>query len=153
MTAPWSGSHGDDVQVFIKKASAKYGVKYRLPTEEEWEYAARGGPKSNGYKYAGSKSIGDVAWYGSNSKYKTHPVGGKDANELGIYDMSGNVWEWCADEWKPYPDCGEVFHEKTRRVVRGGSWSGINRDCRVAGRNRYNSINRNGYVGFRLARY
>ncbi len=142
----------DDIQIFIKKANAKYGQKFRLPTEEEWEYAARGGSKSKGYLYAGSDSIKEVAWFRENSSSKTHSVGGKKANELGIYDMSGNVWEWCADTWGPYPNCkGE---KKTSiRVVRGGSWYDNNRDCRVANRVRFISDNRYFEVGFRLVRY
>ena len=158
----------DDVQVFIKKASAKYGQQFRLPTEEEWEYAARGGSKSKGYLYAGSNDLDEVGWYWKNSgdkklsgdwdwdklesnNCKTHPVGSKKANELGIYDMSGNVWEWCADEWKPYPDC-EGEKNSGLRAFRGGSWYFFNRYCRCAGRGRYYRDRRSSRVGFRLAR-
>lgn len=87
----------DDCQEFIKKLNQLTGINFRLPTEAEWEYAARGGNKSNGYKYSGSNSIGKVAWHNGNSGYGTHKVGIKAPNELGIYDMSGNVYEWCSD--------------------------------------------------------
>ncbi|MDP3113667.1 MAG: bifunctional serine/threonine-protein kinase/formylglycine-generating enzyme family protein [Candidatus Cloacimonadaceae bacterium] len=122
---------------------------YRLPTEAEWEYAARGGNKSKGYEYAGSNDIGSVAWYGGNSGGKTHPVGSKAPNELGIYDMSGNVWEWCWDWYagdyyakSPASDprgAGSVEY----RVLRGGSWYYGEYNCRVANRN--NSNPDNGY--------
>ncbi|MEO1263069.1 MAG: SUMF1/EgtB/PvdO family nonheme iron enzyme [Bacteroidota bacterium] len=149
---PVEGVSWNDVQVFLKKASTRYGVQYKLPTEEMWEYAARGGANSKGYKYAGSNSINEVAWYGSNSGKMTHPVGGKKDNELGLYDMCGNVWEWCADEWQSYPDCGNGLSYKNHRVVRGGSWDNLRR-CRVAGRGRDYSSGRLNTLGFRLARY
>ncbi|MEZ4915060.1 MAG: bifunctional serine/threonine-protein kinase/formylglycine-generating enzyme family protein [Chitinophagales bacterium] len=93
----------NDAQDFLKKLNAQTGKNYRLPSEAEWEYAARGGNKSKGYKYAGSDNINVVARYGGNSNNKTQTVGGKQANELGIYDMSGNVYEWCNDWYKGYP--------------------------------------------------
>ncbi len=96
----------NDVQDFLIKLNAKYpGNNYRLPAETEWEYAARGGNKSRGYQYAGSDDLGSVAWYLANSGAKTQPVGTRNPNELGLYDMSGNVWEWCQDTFKPYPEC------------------------------------------------
>ena len=87
---------------FIYKLNQLTGRQYRLPTEAEWEFSARGGRRSKGYKYSGSNTVGDVAWYWDNSDNRTHIVGGKSANELGIYDMSGNVLEWCSDRWGEY---------------------------------------------------
>ena len=131
---------------------------WRLPTEAEWEYAAMGGAKSTGYIYAGSNSADPVAWYKPNSKNSTHPVGTKAGNELGIYDMSGNVWEWCWDWYE------EGYYAKspsadprgpssgTYRVIRGGSWFSLAALARVSFRNFFDPADRIYYLGFRLVR-
>lgn len=107
--------------------------KFRLPTEAEWEYAARGGNKSNGCVYSGSHSIDKVGWYNGNSDDKTHPVKGKNPNELGLYDMSGNVWEWCCDNYASYPKTAQtnpkVENRSCKYVRRGGSYCCVG--CRV----------------------
>ncbi len=146
----------NDVKDFISKLNSRSGgVRYRLPTEAEWEYAARGGGLSKGYKYAGSDDQKEVAWYDDNSGSKTHPVKGKKANELGIYDMSGNVYEWCSD-WKDNyssesqtsptgPNTGDY------RVHRGGGWFLSARGCRVSARHSFEPDYRVSFLGFRLA--
>jgi sulfatase modifying factor 1 len=142
----------NDVQEFIKAANQKYSRKYRLPTEAEWEYAARVGKKSQGYLYSGGQTLNEVAWYSSNSDNHTHEVGTKKANELGLFDMTGNVWEWCSDEWGPYPGCAEPEEGSSiHRVLRGGSWGLDDNACRVANRVRYNVTYRYFSYGFRLA--
>ena len=144
----------NDIQDFLKKVNARYpGKNYRLPTEEEWEYAARGGKNASSTTqlYAGSNTLGNVAWYSENSGSKTHPVGGKSPNQLGLCDMSGNVWEWCQDTYKPYPCDNKNALDNTTRVLRGGSWSIINSDCRSADRYRSNPTIRYVNYGFRLA--
>ena len=144
-----------DVKEFITKLNQKTGKTFRLPTEAEWEYAARGGKKSKGYKYAGSNNIDDVAWYYENSNNKTHPVKTKRPNELGIYDMSGNVWEWCSDNYGAYSSSSQTNptgpSSGSDRVYRGGSWSGDAGRCRVSNRDDYRPSSRYNNLGFRLA--
>ena len=142
-----------DCKKFISKLNRITGKKFRLPTEAEWEYAARGGKKSRGYQYSGSNNISDVAWYEGNSG-KTHAVGSKQANELGIYDMSGNVWEWCQD-WKgSYSSSSQTNPTGANsgyiRVFRGGSWISIARNCRSSYRYGKTPDDRYDNLGLRL---
>lgn len=138
----------EDCQTFISKLNDLTGKSFRLPTEAEWEYAARGGEMSKGYTYSGSDNINDVAWYYGNSSIKTHPVGQKQPNELGIYDMSGNVWEWTSD-W--YSSNYSSSRNSSYRVNRGGSWLSNASDCRVALRFYYAPGSRFNSLGLRLA--
>ena len=145
----------NDCQDFISKLNAMTGENFRLPTEAEWEYAARGGNKSRGYKYAGSNSIDDVAWYTSNSTSRTHDVATKQSNELGLFDMSGNVWEWCSDWYGNYSSSAQTNPTGPSsgydRVLRGGSWGRSAWDCRTSFRSSYTPSNRGYSIGFRLA--
>jgi formylglycine-generating enzyme required for sulfatase activity len=147
----------NDAKEFITKLNRLTGKNYRLPTEAEWEYAAGGG-LTNRTKWAGTNtesSLGSYAWYGSNSNSQTHPVGTKSPNGLGLFDMSGNVWEWCSD-WKgDYSSGGQTNPQGpasgSGRVLRGGSWGISPSGCRVAYRNHNTPDYRNVSLGFRVA--
>jgi formylglycine-generating enzyme required for sulfatase activity len=145
----------NDVQEFIQKLNQKTGKTYRLPTEAEWEYAARDASTGSAVLYSGSNNIDEVAWYSGNSGSKTHPVGQKWANALGIYDMSGNVWEWCSDWYGTYSSSSQSNPQGastgTVRVLRGGSWNNDPQDCRVSNRDGYYPDYRDYRIGFRLA--
>ena len=144
----------NDCQEFISKLNNITGKKFRLPTEAEWEYAARGGNKCRGYQYSGSNNISDVAWYTDNSENKTHPVGLKHPNELGIYDMSGNVWEWCQDwrdKYNKFSQTNPLGAIGGARVSRGGCWFFSADYCRSSFRGGDNPNNRLMDLGFRLA--
>ena len=145
----------NDCQEFIRKLNALTGQNFRLPTEAEWEFACRGGNNSRGYKYSGSNYIDNVAWYDGISGDKTHPVATKLPNELGIYDMTGNVWEWCSD-WNGKYSSGAQTNPKgpydgSYRVVRGGSWDDNAKGCRSSNRTCNSPGYRADYLGLRLS--
>ena len=144
----------DDCQEFIDKLNSMTGRKFRLPTEAEWEYAARGGMKSRGYRYSGSSNISDVAWYTDNSDSKPHPVGTKQSNELGLYDMAGNVSEWCQDWYGSYVSSFQTNPtgavSGSDRVACGGSWYNDARICRSSFRSHCTPDARYGNLGLRL---
>ncbi|MDY6032772.1 MAG: SUMF1/EgtB/PvdO family nonheme iron enzyme [Alloprevotella sp.] len=144
----------DDVLSFISKLNNLTGRTFRMPTEAEWEYAARGGNKSKGYLYSGGNTLNNVGWYDDNSDDTTHLVAQKAANELGLYDMSGNVWEWCSDWWGDYSSSSQTNptgpSTGSTRVLRGGCWYYWATHCRVASRVHDSPADRNG-GGVRLA--
>ena len=144
----------DDCQEFLSKLNSITSKTFRLPTEAEWEYAARGGNKSRGYQYSGSNNLSDVAWYGDNSGSKTHPVGSKQANELGIYNMAGNVCEWCQDRFGKYISSSQVnptgANRGSYRVIRGGCWGDSSGICRSSCRSFSPPDHRGSGLGLRL---
>ncbi|MCA6589710.1 MAG: SUMF1/EgtB/PvdO family nonheme iron enzyme [Pseudanabaena sp. M090S1SP1A06QC] len=163
---PVVGVSWHEARAFCKKLSQQTGKAVRLPTEAEWEYAARGGNRSLGFTYAGSNNLNEIGWYAQNSGSVTHPSGQKNKNEIGIYDMSGNVWEWCLDEWhnsyanKPenlkqqgnqaWGDLNVNENDNRSRALRGGSWGNSAFNCRSAIRDGYDAVIRNNIIGFRV---
>ena len=137
-----------ECQAFCERLRQLTGRQFRLPTEAEWEYAARGGNRSRGYKYSGGNDLYYLGWYTDNSGSTTHPVGTKQANELGIYDMSGNVWEWTSDLWSS--NYSSYRNGGSFRVIRGGSWRDNARSCRSADRNGGSPDGRSSHLGLRL---
>jgi sulfatase modifying factor 1 len=141
----------NDAMAYVNWLVAKTGKHYQLPTEAQWEYAARGGENAI---YAGSNILDEVGWFSKNSGYRTHPVGQKKPNRYGLYDMTGNVWEWCQDWYGPYP-LNSVNNPTgastgTERVIRGGSWFNEFRDSRVAFRDFNVPARRYYFIGFRV---
>ncbi|MFW5892492.1 MAG: formylglycine-generating enzyme family protein [Bacteroidota bacterium] len=142
----------EDVKIFLKRLREITGKNYNLPTEAQLELSARGGVEGKGYVYSGSNDPAVVAWMKSNSD-GTRPVGGKSPNELGIYDMSGNVWELCLDWKERYtfgPKTDPVVTKGRRKVLRSDDWNSLERSCRVSKRHDANPQFRNNYYGFRL---
>ena len=142
-----------DALRFVERLSAMTRLPFRLPTEAQWEYAARGRNRSLHLRYSGSNDVDEVAWHKENANGSLHPVGGKLPNELGLHDMSGSLWEWCLDTYGPYPstpqtdplaDSGSPF------VLRGGAWTYFPTYCRVTGRDFYNGDDVSVSVGFRV---
>lgn len=139
---------------FLEKLNAMTRLSFRLPTEAQWEYAARGGSHSLHYRFSGSNYVDDVAWHHGNSDGILHPVGGKQPNELGLCDMSGNLWEWCADTYGPYPSAPQtdpVAGSGSQFVLRGGAWTYLPAYCRTTCRDSYNGDDASVSVGFRVA--
>lgn len=152
---PVSNICWDECQEFVFKLILMTGINFRLPTEAEWEFAARGGNKSRHTEYSGSNSIDSVAWYGYNSGEKVHSVGQKSPNELGLYDMNGNVWEWCYDYYGLYDSAAQIDPKgalnSSTNVTRGGYCLLRAEECRVSSRNGVNPAMKSPYGGFRLA--
>ena len=154
---PAHGLSWNDCMSFIAKLNTLTGHNFRLPTEAEWEYAARGGNKSSGYLYSGSDDIDKVAWYQGNSQSQIYDVASKPCNELGLFDMSGNVTEWCSDYYQPYvaepqlDPTGPDDHSVDRHVVRGGAFNSPYYNCYVRTHSHAQTSQAGYYLGFRLA--
>jgi formylglycine-generating enzyme required for sulfatase activity len=145
----------DEAVAYCQWLSKQTGKKYRLPTEAEWEYAARGGNKSKGFLFAGGQSVYKYGWFEENSSSTTQPVAQKRPNELGIYDMSGNAWEWCHDWWGPYTEKAEnnpqgPDGDRYFKVLRGGSWNFGFNDCRIGTRDFFSPDGRHNDFSFRV---
>lgn len=157
-TCPVENVSWYDAQEFITKLNALHKGHYRLPTEAEYEYAAGGGNKSRGFTYSGSNDETEVAWFDDNSNGQSHPVGQKKANELGLFDMSGNIWEWCSDwygmfYYKNSPaDNPQGPASGDKRVVRGGTWASLDEGCLVISRGAALPSYKDKYIGFRIVR-
>jgi len=154
---PVEGVSYADAYNFIMQVARQIGMRLRLPTEAQWEYAARGGQKSQSFLYAGSNHIDEVAWYKENSMNTTHPVGKRFPNELGLFDLSGGVWEWCSDwfDLSYYRNSPKENpngpHDGRNRVLRGASWDTKAKDCRIARRTGLAPNTRRSGLGFRCA--
>lgn len=149
-----TGNLVDEYGVFTLDTRKVKG--YRLPTEAEWEFAARGGNKSKKYKYSGSDNIDEVGWYSENSLSQTFDIGMKKSNELNLHDMSGNVWEWCTDSYSVYSTDNMVnpyiSKKVSGKVGRGGSWDSDIKDIRTSVRLFLKDSYNQDYIGFRIAR-
>ena len=152
---PKSNLSWNDCQELIRKLNVLTGRHFRLPTEAEWEYAARGGKLGHGYYFSGSNDFNEIAWTAENSDYKAHPVGLKMPNELGLYDMSGSVGEWCEDKYGDYSKDNQFNPQGVSsgnyRVLRGGCWGYVSQRCRVSNREYANPDSRSSVYGLRLA--
>jgi formylglycine-generating enzyme required for sulfatase activity len=157
-TCPVENISWYDAQRFIDKLNKLNRGHYRLPTEAEYEYAARGGNKSRNLAYSGSNDIRDVAWYENNSGLKSHPAGQKKPNELGLVDMSGNIWEWCSDWFEMYyykvspSDNPQGPAKGDTRVMRGGTWVSVDEGCMVTARAAMQPAYKDKFIGFRIVR-
>jgi len=154
---PVIGVSWDDAKKFCKELSQIIKKNVRLASEAEWEYTAKGGNQSKGFIYAGSNNLNNVGWYGSNSGSETHPIGQKIANELGIYDMSGNVFEWCEDVWhenyNDAPNDGSAWltgGDQSKHALRGSSWGSDESQCRLTYRYGFFTRNTHYCIGFRV---
>ncbi len=157
-TCPVENVSWYDAQKFISKLNKFKKGHYRLPTEAECEYAAGGGNKSHGYNYSGSNNENEVCWFQDNSNAGSHPVGNKKSNELGLFDMSGNCWEWCSDWFEMYyyknspSDNPQGPANGGMKVLRGGSFLSLDEGCMVISRGQLKPEYKNKYTGFRIVR-